>query len=88
VLPLHFYLGDVSVPKYCFFPIQNAKRLYLELSLWFHMRHVTINDVSMIMNIPFSNEKHVGLRKIPNQCHLFFMIICFYTIDRSLKLEV
>jgi hypothetical protein len=88
VLPLLFYLGDGFVPKYCFFPVQNVKRIYLELSLGFHMHHVPINDVGMIMNIPFSNEKHGDLRKIPNHCHLFFMFICFYTIDRSLKLEV
>ena len=51
VLPLHLHLSYCSILEHCDLPGEDAHRLDLELSLWFHLYHIPIYYIVRIMYI-------------------------------------
>ena len=51
VLSLHLYLPYGSVLEHCDLPVEDEHWIYLELSLWFHLHHISIYYMVRIMYI-------------------------------------
>lgn len=65
VCPLQFNLGNGSIPKCIFPPIKIFSRLKLELSLYFDLQNILIDNMCRIMNICFQ-YRHMKYIVNPN----------------------
>lgn len=71
VLALHLYQSDGSIIECSLFPAYDANMLHLELSLGFHLNHIPINNVIMIMYILFKQRdmKNIMSFHMCRQCN-------------------
>ena len=63
VLPLHLYLSYGLILEHGDLLVEDAHRLDLELSLWFHLNHIPIYHMVRIMYISLKkrNMKNIEL---------------------------
>ena len=71
VLPLHLYLTYGSVPEHCDIIVEDVHRLDLELSLGFHLNHISIYHMLMIMYtfIKKRNMKNIMSSTVSRKCN-------------------
>ena len=90
VLPFHLHLSYFSVPEHCDLPSEDAHRLDLEISLWFHLHHIPIYYMVRIMYIFLKkrNMKNIMSSNTSTKCKsicnrpYFFKHLKWLTISR------